>query len=173
MSRKITIYNTIGDNAKEVISSAGTLGELQPDMRRAGVHYEGMKLVVGETQNTLESSEAVLPEGEFSLFLMAGKVKSGNDEDFIDDEDGIEWDQINWAEEGENVEDYTFLTVKDLMIARAKKASYYLDKVVEFMISNRNTNSSTTTAETTKNNALMSSLRAEAAKLQKNLDVFN
>lgn len=171
MSRKVTIYNTIGDNAREIYTSANNWGGLSQDMDRNNIPHRDMKAVVGESQVTLESSEAVLPEGEFSLFLMAGKVKSGNDEDLIDGENGIEWNDADWSDEDEHVEDYSFASAKDLMIARAKKASYYLDKVVEFVIASR-TSSSTTTTMTTKDNALLSSLRAEAAKLQNNLNIF-
>lgn len=171
MSRKVTIYNTIGDNAKEIFSSADNWGGLQQDMTRNSISFRDMKAVVGESQVTLESSEALLPDGEFSLFLMAGKVKSGSDEDLIDTEEGIEWDEVDWNNEENHVEEYSFSSAKDLMIARAKKASYYLDKVVQFVISSR-TSSSTTTTMSTKDNALLNSLRAEAAKLQSNLNIF-
>lgn len=175
MSRKVIIYNTIGDNAKEIMTTAGTWGTLQNDMTRNGIHFDGMKAVVGETQNTLESSEAALPEGEFSLFLMAGKVKSGNmdDSDLVDnfDDDSISWEDVDWDDDGESPENYVFKSHKDLMLARAKKTAHYLAKVMEFLLND--TTSRTTTRITTKESSLLNSLRTEAAKLQKNLDVFN
>lgn len=171
MSRKVTIYNTIGDNAKEIYSSAVNWGGLQQEMNQNRIPFSDLKAVVGETQVTLESSEALLPDGDFSLFLMAGKVKSGSDNELIDQFGGIEWDEVEWDTEDEHVESYIFKSAKDLMIARAKKATYYLNKVVEFA-SNFKTSSSTTTTLTTKDNALLNSLRAEAAKLQNNLNIF-
>lgn len=171
MSRKVTIYNTIGDNAREIFSSANTWGSLMNDMNRERVPYDGMKAVVGETQNTLESSEAVLPDGEFSLFLMAGKVKSGVDDDYIDEEDGIEWDDIDWDDDGEEVESYTYRSKKDLMLARAKKTSHYLNQIITYMIESKENGTKSPTKQ--EENKLLKSLREQAASLQKNLDIFN
>lgn len=171
MSRKVTIYNTIGDNVKEVFSSATTWGGLMNDMNSNRISYDGMKAVVGETQNTLESSEAVLPDGEFSLFLMAGKVKSGSDEDLIDEEDGISWEDIDWDDDGEEVESYTYKSIKDLMLARAKKTSHYLDQLITYIIDSKQNSSAKPVKQ--EENKLLKNLREQAASLQKNLDIFN
>lgn len=171
MSRKVTIYNTIGDNVREIFSSATTWGGLMSDMNSNRIPYDGMKAVVGETQNTLESSEAVLPDGEFSLFLMAGKVKSGADEDLVDEEDGISWDDIDWDDDSEEVESYTYKSVKDLMLARAKKTSHYLNQLIQYIIDSKQNSSAKPIKQ--EENKLLKNLRDQAASLQKNLDIFN
>lgn len=137
--RQVTVYNTIGSNQVLVNSSSTTWGELQHDLDQKGVSYGGMKVVVGETQVSLESSAAQLPEGNFRLFLMPQKVKSGywdatNEEYMIDWGEGITWSQIDWSDPENVPEDYRFKTKKDLTVSRAKKAEAYLHQVINYLI---------------------------------------
>jgi hypothetical protein len=172
MSRKVIIYNTIGDNFKEIYTDARTWGALTDEFNTHGVTWKGMKAVDGETQHSFESSEAILPEGEFSLFLMHDKVKSGysdGDDDLIDEYDGITWDEEPWDNDYNNPEDFSFRTRNDLMMARAKKASHYLNKVMDF-ISNERSNK---TAAPRKENSLVNTMREQAEKLRKNLGNIN
>lgn len=165
MSRKVVIYSTIGENFKEIHSSARTWGALTEDLTSAGINWKGMKAVDGDTQHSYESSEAVLPEGEFSLFLMADKVKSGysdEDDDLIDEYDGISWTEESWENDYNNPEDFTFKTRNDLMMARAKKASHYLNKVMNFISGER------ANGAPKKENALVNTMRAQAEMLKKN-----
>lgn len=164
MSRKVTIYNTIGNNKTVIETSAGVWGGLQEDLSRAGIHFSGMKAIVGETQGTLESNQAVLPEADFTLFLMPQKVKSGwNDEDgLIDWEDGITWDDEDW--EFNNVEDFSFKTAKDLAIARAKRASFYLDKIIEYL---------TQEEKRSPSDPHIANLAATAEQIRKNMNLFD
>lgn len=75
----VNVYSPqIGE--KKVETSAKTWGELQNDLSSAGINISGMKSVIGETQLTLESGKAVLPEEDFTLFLMQKKTKSGSDD---------------------------------------------------------------------------------------------
>jgi len=131
--RMVTTFNNINSARKVVETAASTWEELQRDLSTAGVAYSGMKVLVGETQVTLESSQAQLPDGDFMLFMVPEKVKSGCDEDLVDTEDGISFDEYDWEDEDSSVEEHTFRSVKDLNIARAKKASSYLDKVVHYL----------------------------------------
>lgn len=80
MSRKVTVYSTTGKRAEQLenVTSAEWL-ELQGVLKEVGIPFSGMKAVVGETRVTLESEKAVLPEGDFTLFLMPVKTKSGAD----------------------------------------------------------------------------------------------
>jgi hypothetical protein len=77
-TRRVTVYNTLGQNERSVNSDALTWGELQSHLLQAGVSFSGMKAVVGDTQVTLESRDAQIPQTEFTLFLLPGKVRSGN-----------------------------------------------------------------------------------------------
>ena len=76
--REIIIYATSGKTDHRIQSAATTLGELKPEIKNAGFNYEGMKMVEGATQHTLESDEATLPQGDFILYMMPKATKSGN-----------------------------------------------------------------------------------------------
>lgn len=170
MSRKVGIFTTIGENYKEIFTTASTWGALTEDLTSHNIPWKGMKAVNGEDQHTYDSSEAVLPEGEFSLFLMADKVKSGytdEDDDLIDEEDGIHWADENWENDYNNVEDFTYATREDLMMARAKKASYYLHKVMEHIANGK--------VHPTKksSNTLVNTMKEQAEKLKRNLGKFD
>ena len=80
MTRKIKIYTTNGMPGT-IETNVSTLGELKPILRQREVNYDGMKLLVGETKNELSQDEAILPEGDFKLYLMPAKTKSGVDFD--------------------------------------------------------------------------------------------
>ena len=84
MTRKIKIYTTNGMPGT-IETNVSTLGELKPILRQREVNYEGMKLLIGETKNELSQDEAVLPEGDFKLYLMPAKTKSGVDFDEMEE----------------------------------------------------------------------------------------
>ena len=84
MTRKIKIYTTNGMPGT-IETNVSTLGELKPILRQREVDYDGMKLLVGETKNELSQDEAILPEGDFKLYLMPAKTKSGVDFDEMDE----------------------------------------------------------------------------------------
>ena len=78
MTRKIKIYTTNGMPGT-IETNVSTLGELKPILRQREINYDGMKMLVGETKNELSIDEATLPEGDFKLYLMPEKTKSGVD----------------------------------------------------------------------------------------------
>jgi len=80
--RSIITYSTRGAKLETIESDATRLGALKEDMDEAGIDYSGLKLMVSETEVTLESDEAVLPEGEFTLMMLPDEVKSGNSKDW-------------------------------------------------------------------------------------------
>ena len=84
MTRKIKIYTTNGMPGT-IETNVSTLEELKPILRQREVNYDGMKLLVGETKNELSQDEAILPEGDFKLYLMPAKTKSGVDFDTMDE----------------------------------------------------------------------------------------
>jgi hypothetical protein len=77
--RNITIFTTVGSRRDTLESDATIWSELQNDLDQADIQHDGLKAIVASTQNTLESSNATLPEGDFTLMLMPTKVKSGTD----------------------------------------------------------------------------------------------
>jgi hypothetical protein len=163
MSRKITVHSTVGNNFKEIESSARTWGDLQRDLSAYGIAYTGMKAVVGENQNSLESSQAVLPDGEMTLFLVPNKVKSGSSS-LVDWQDGIDWSAEEWDNEDNAIEEYCFKTERDLAIARAKKAAYYLTELANFLIINNKAAS---------NDPKVNNLQSMSDQIQKNLGIFD
>ena len=82
--RKIKIYTTAGMPGT-IETNISTLGELKPLLRQREINYDGMKMLVGETKNELSVDEAILPEGDFKLYLMPAKTKSGVDFDEMED----------------------------------------------------------------------------------------
>ena len=76
--RKIKILTTRGTSG-EVETNVQTAGELRPLLQERGIETSGMKMMVKETRNELTRDDAVLPEGDFKLFLMPAKTKSGSE----------------------------------------------------------------------------------------------
>ena len=56
-------------------TNATTFGELKREMKQ--VKWSGMRVVERSTKTTLQMDDAVLPQGDFVLFLVPEKVKSG------------------------------------------------------------------------------------------------
>ena len=84
MTRKIKIYTTAGIPGT-IETNVSTLGELKPLLRQREINYDGMKMLVGETKNELSIDEATLPTGDFKLYLMPAKTKSGVDVDEMEE----------------------------------------------------------------------------------------
>ena len=84
MTRKIKIYTTAGIPGT-IETNVSTLGELKPLLRQREINYDGMKMLVGETKNELSVDEATLPTGDFKLYLMPAKTKSGVDLDEMEE----------------------------------------------------------------------------------------
>jgi hypothetical protein len=171
--RKVITYSTLGDNMKEVNSAATTWGELQVDLSRAGVRFEGLRAMTNPGQVTLESLQAELPQGEFQLFLMPQKVKSGygfdeesEEDDMIDENEGIVWDEVDWSTE--DPEGFIFRTSKDLAIARVKRAFYLLDKSIDYLTSERPSAPKSATGD-----PMLQDLRKQAEALQRNMQMFD
>ena len=84
MVRKIKIYTANGMPGT-IETNATNLGGLKPILRERNINFDGMKMLVGETKNELSMDESILPEGDFKLYLMPAKTKSGVDFDVIED----------------------------------------------------------------------------------------
>lgn len=74
---KVTVFSTKGKKKSTVETTSQTWGELKTVLSAEGIETSGMKCIIGETQLSLESSKAVLPDYDFVLFLSPVKVKSG------------------------------------------------------------------------------------------------
>lgn len=76
--KKVTVYSSNLGNGKTIETSATTFGALQTDLNSDGIYTDNMRAVIGETKVTLEHPDAALPEGDFKIFLLPIKTKSGN-----------------------------------------------------------------------------------------------
>lgn len=72
--RKVTVLFTQTSTREVVETDARTWGELQRQMQGK---VSDKRIVVRETKNTLESSEALLPEKDFVLFAYPKESKAG------------------------------------------------------------------------------------------------
>ena len=79
--RKIKIYAAGADNVKEVMTAATTWGQLKTEIlgnnELSYLLANDMTVRVKETRNNLDDAGAVLPTGDFTIFLSAAKNKSG------------------------------------------------------------------------------------------------
>lgn len=75
--RKIKLYSSLGVSGT-IETNVRTLGELKPLLRDREIDSSGLAFLVGETKNELTVDEAILPEGDFKLYLLPKKTKSGN-----------------------------------------------------------------------------------------------
>ncbi len=77
MSRIVKVSTSKSDSIKSIDSEATTWGELKDDFDENGIAHTDLKAVVKETKVTLEADGAVLPEGNFTIFMFPSKIKSG------------------------------------------------------------------------------------------------
>ena len=76
--KKVRVISTVGQKLNVIESNATTWGELKSDLSSRGYELSSTKAIVGETQNTLEQTDAILPVTDFSLFILPSKTKSGS-----------------------------------------------------------------------------------------------
>lgn len=77
MSRKITVVNPSTNQPVEIMTDAATWGALIPVLSQNNITTANMKGIVADTKVTLEVNDAVLPEGDFTLYMFTAKNKAG------------------------------------------------------------------------------------------------
>jgi hypothetical protein len=87
--RKVTLYNTVGQNKKVIDSGAKNWKELKSELSDLNITFNNMRVIVGGSNVTLESPNAILPETDFLLFLFPVKVKSGFENDDADEDENV------------------------------------------------------------------------------------
>lgn len=77
--KKVTVYSSSMGN-KSFETSATTFNGLVLAMMENSIRYNSgeMKAVIGQTKVTLEHEDAIIPDGDFTLFLLPIKTKSGS-----------------------------------------------------------------------------------------------
>lgn len=80
MSRTIRVKDTDRNGILTIESNATTFGQLRDQLSSDnGVSFNNKRVIVRETRVTLDSLEAQLPEGSFTIYLMPEKSKAGAD----------------------------------------------------------------------------------------------
>lgn len=74
--RKVVVISTTKSQPKEFYSEATNFGQLKDSLSEFG-DISKMRAVVKESKATLELDEAVLPEGDFTVFLTPKQIKAG------------------------------------------------------------------------------------------------
>ncbi len=77
--RQIVILSPKGQKRTVLQSEAVIFNDLLTEMQNQNIDTKSMKFIIGETQHTLESKNATLPTGNFTLFLTPTTSKSGAD----------------------------------------------------------------------------------------------
>lgn len=75
--RKVTVFNMGTNASKSLISGAGTWGDLRTNEEVRSMLADDMKIVIKQTKAVIETDGAILPDGEVTIYLTPGKVKSG------------------------------------------------------------------------------------------------
>lgn len=75
--RTITVLNPQTQTPVVINSDVTTWADLQNVLLQHNINPTGMKGLVRETRNSLESSSAILPTTNFTLFLSASKMSAG------------------------------------------------------------------------------------------------
>lgn len=100
--RTIKVVQTATASVKRFESEATTWGELT-DQIKGEYNLDKVKATVKETKGTLEHHDAVLPEGEFTIFLRAAKNKAGGKNKFS----SMSFKKLRaWVKEHPEVKDY-------------------------------------------------------------------
>lgn len=77
MSRTITLFSTRGGR-KRITTNAATWGEIKAEVE-GDYDLSNLQATENKTMTTLTHPEAMLPEGDFTIFLRPVKTKSGLD----------------------------------------------------------------------------------------------
>lgn len=115
----ITVFSTKGRKKSQIESNAQTWGQLKEDLLREGIDTQGLKSIIGETQLSLESNKAVLPDYDFVLFLSPVKVKSGCDINpetmsYKECKEYIKNEVANYGEAKEHFGNYTIMSTTQM-----------------------------------------------------------
>ena len=80
MERKVVIASAKSNAAARTQFTGTTFGDLKNDPIFAGIYGngEGVEAIVKPGNVTLRDNASILPEGEFSVFLVPTKNKAGN-----------------------------------------------------------------------------------------------
>lgn len=76
-TKKITVFSTSG-KSQEIVTDALDWGTLKNELSAKGINVSGMQSVIGKSKLVLAHNDAVLPDGDFTLFNYPTKTKSGS-----------------------------------------------------------------------------------------------
>jgi hypothetical protein len=116
---KVNVFSTRGARKNSLETAAQTWGELKSELKSIGVETDGLRAIIGQTQLTLESAKAVLPDYDFVLFLSPIKVKSGCDINpetmsYKECKEYIKNEVTNYGEAKEHFGNYTIMSTTQM-----------------------------------------------------------
>jgi len=82
MEKKIKVVSTTGEKLREISSTSDNWKDLRSELTGLGYSLDASKVILGNTKETLQdgktqNSDVVLPENDFSIFVLPTKTKSG------------------------------------------------------------------------------------------------
>lgn len=75
--RIITVFSTKGQKKAKIETNVTTWGELSPLVKNEGYDLDNLHATENINKSDLVNTQAVLPEGDFTIFLRPKKTKSG------------------------------------------------------------------------------------------------
>lgn len=75
--RKVVVASPASNASKKISTNAKTFAELKLDPVFSSLYSENLEVVVNPGRQTLTRDEAVLPEGDFQVFLIPKQNKAG------------------------------------------------------------------------------------------------
>ena len=79
--RKVLVFSTVGAQEATIETDVTTWGELQglilSESVFSNIQFNKMIVLVKETKNTLESMDAILPEGDFTIYIRQRNAEKG------------------------------------------------------------------------------------------------
>ena len=105
---QITVYSTKTGKTTKVDTNATTWGALKNELSVAGLYGDNMNAILQSNKMTLESSDIVMPDIPYTLFIVPTQTKSGVDDcpfdtEEIEDIQSRLYDLLDWVIE--HVED--------------------------------------------------------------------
>lgn len=123
--RKVIVFSTLTEQKQVIETDVTTWGELKKLV--SDFNSDTMKATEGTTKTTLESNEAVLPTGDFKVFLTPSKIKAGGEVRYTPTQikelrtklDNVFSDLLD-EDSNEDAQEEIPLTEEEILLAEAK-----------------------------------------------------
>lgn len=76
-TRRVTVASPAANVARRFNTSAGTWGQLKPEISAQGINLNGVEAIMNPGNVTLTRDDAELASGDFKIYLVPTKNKAG------------------------------------------------------------------------------------------------